>query len=81
MVWELAMHVAWIVAGGALIGLAMTVIAQHQLRAMVFGVAALDPMTLIASIGGLMLSAGVATLIPAFRAASIDPVGAMRDGG
>ena len=80
MVWELVTRVAWIVAGGTAIGLVMTVIAQRQLRAVVFGVAPLDPVTLLAAVAGLVATAGTAAVIPALRAASVDPVGAMRDG-
>lgn len=80
VVRDLTTRVAWIVAGGAMIGLALTVVVQRQLRAMVFGVAPLDVPTVAVSVGVLAIAAGVATLIPALRAASIDPAGAMRDG-
>jgi ABC-type antimicrobial peptide transport system permease subunit len=80
VVWELATGVAWLLAGGAAGGLLLTVIAQRQLSAMVFGVAALDPITLAGAVLGLGVAAGIATLLPAWRAARIDPVGAMRDG-
>jgi hypothetical protein len=79
MVWELVTRMAWIVAGGTAIGLAMTAIAQRQLAALVFGVAPLDPVTLFGAVGGLVVAAGIATLIPASRAAAVDPVAAMRE--
>ncbi|HEY2375481.1 MAG TPA: ABC transporter permease [Gemmatimonadaceae bacterium] len=81
VVWELATRVAWLLAGGAAGGLLMAVIAQRQLRAMVFGVAPLDPATLAGAVLGVAVAAGIATFLPAWRAARIDPVGAMRDGG
>ncbi|MFI5228235.1 MAG: ADOP family duplicated permease [Gemmatimonadales bacterium] len=79
MVEELVTRVGWIVAGGTAVGLVMTAIAQRQLAAMVFGVAPLDPATLLVAVAVLVVAAGVATLIPASRAASVDPVGAMRE--
>src|SRR5690242_6100525 len=81
VVWELAARVAWLLIGGAAGGLLLTVIAQRQLRAMVFGVAPLDPATLAGAVLGVAVAAGIATCLPAWRAARIDPVGAMRDGG
>jgi predicted permease len=81
VVWELATRVASLLAVGAAGGLLMTVIAQRQLRAMVFGVAPLDPATLVGAVLGVAVAAGMATFLPAWRAARIDPVGAMRGGG
>ena len=80
VVWELVTRVGWLLAGGAASGLLMTVIAQRELRAMVFGVAPLDPATLAGAVLALAIAAGLATLLPAWRAARIDPVGAMREG-
>jgi putative ABC transport system permease protein len=79
VVWELASRVGWLIAGGAACGLILTALGQRQLRAVVFGVAPLDPATLIAAVVVLGVSATVATLVPALRAAKIDPVGAMRE--
>lgn len=79
VVWELATGVAWLLASGAAGGVLLTVLAQRQLRAVVFGVAPLDPATLAGAVLGLGLAASIATLLPAWRAARIDPVGAMRD--
>jgi len=44
----------------------------------VVGVAPLDPLTLGAAVLALGIAAGVAALVPASRAASIDPVDAIR---
>jgi hypothetical protein len=79
VVRELATRVAWLVAGGTLAGIAMTVIAQRQLRAVVFGVAPLDPLTIGTAVLSLIVASAIATLVPALRAAAIDPVGAIRD--
>jgi len=79
VVRELATRVGWVIAAGTAVGLVLTVIAQRELRAVVFGVAPLDPLTIGAAIVGLALTSSIATLVPASRAAKIDPMGAMRD--
>lgn len=77
---ELAAHVGQLLAGGAVIGLLLTAIIQRELRAMVFGVAPLDPVTLAGAVFGLAVAAALATALPTWRAARIDPVRAMREG-
>lgn len=79
VVWELAARMGWLVLGGAAGGLLLTTIAQRQLRAVLFGVAPLDPATLFGAVAMLCLTAAVATLVPAWRASKIDPVSAMRE--
>lgn len=81
VVLELAAGIAWLLGGGAVIGLLLTAVIQRELRAMVFGVAPLDPTTLAGAVLGLAIAAAFATALPAWRAARIDPVSAMRDGG
>jgi predicted permease len=80
VVWELASHGARLVGVGAGCGLLLTILAQRELRAMLFGVAPLDPLTLAAAVCGLGFAAAVGTLVPALRASRIDPVSAMREG-
>jgi putative ABC transport system permease protein len=80
VVWELVARVGWLVAGGAVAGLLLTAIVQRELQAMVFGVAPLDPITLIGAVLTLAFAAAIAALVPASRAARIDPVRAMREG-
>ena len=60
---ELTTRVAWLIAGGTATGLLLTVIAQRQLRAVVFGVAPLDPETLAAAVSGLAIAAGIAAFL------------------
>jgi predicted permease len=79
VVWQLAMQVGWLVVVGAAVGLGLTAIAQRSLRVLVFGVAPLDPAALLGAVAVLGISVSVATLVPARRAAKIDPVGAMRE--
>jgi putative ABC transport system permease protein len=64
--------------GGALVGLALTVMASRWLRGSLYGVSAVDPPTLLAVTGALLVVGLLASWLPARRAAAIDPVEAMR---
>lgn len=62
---------------GVLLGLAVAAIASRALTALLFGVSYLDPLT-YASVSLLLLAvAAIACLVPAHRAATIDPVEAL----
>jgi predicted permease len=80
VVRELTTRVAGLLVGGAACGLLLTIAAQRQLRAVLFGVAALDPVALGAAVLVLGAAATVAALVPAWRAARTDPTLAMREG-
>lgn len=80
VVRELAMRVGSLLVVGAGVGIVVTVLAQRELRALVVGVAPLDPVTLGAAVLALAIAAAIAALVPASRAATIDPVIAIRDG-
>ena len=47
---------------------------------MLFGVGAADPLTLVAVAGLLFVVAGLASVVPARRAARVDPVRALAEG-
>jgi predicted permease len=79
VVRELSAHVGWLVVIGTVVGLALTAIAQRELRTVVFGVAPLDPATIAGAVLGLALTTAIATLIPASRAAKVDPMDVMRE--
>jgi predicted permease len=63
---------------GCIIGLAGAVAASHLLRSLLFGVSALDPMVLVLAAICVLLLTLAASLLPAFRASSIDPMQALR---
>jgi predicted permease len=64
---------------GCAIGLAGAAAASTVLRSMLFGVSPFDPLVLaLAAVGVVLLAVG-ASAIPALRAASIDPMQALRD--
>ena len=67
------------VAAGLLIGGLGTFFAIRLIRSMLFGVAPSDPISLIAAAAVLVMTVLVAGLAPAGRAASIQPMEALRN--
>jgi len=63
---------------GCVIGLAGAVAASRLLRSLLFGVSPFDPLVLSLAALGVLLLALAACGIPAMRAASIDPMRALR---
>jgi putative ABC transport system permease protein len=63
---------------GVVLGSVGAYLAGRALRGALFGVNAIDPMAFSIVTGLLLLSAIVACLIPAMRAASVDPMRALR---
>ncbi len=68
----------WLIAAGIAIGLVCSVAGATLLRGLLFGVRAADPATLAAAAAVLGASALLASYIPARRAASVNPVDALR---
>jgi putative ABC transport system permease protein len=63
---------------GVVLGLTGAVAASQLLTTLLFGVTRLDPMTYIAVIALLLAVSGIACFVPARRAASTDPMEALR---
>ncbi len=63
---------------GCVIGLGGAVAASRLLKSMLFGVSPFDPMVLALAAIGVLLLTVVASTLPAIRAASIDPMQALR---
>ena len=63
---------------GVGVGLAAAVGLTRFLASLLFEVSPLDPLTYIAVSAGLLIAAAAASYIPAYRAASINPVDALR---
>jgi putative ABC transport system permease protein len=63
---------------GCVIGLGGAVAASWLLRSLLFGVSPFDPAALSAAAVGVLLLAVAASGLPALRAASIDPIRALR---
>ena len=66
-------------AGGLTLGVIGAVAMGGVLRSQLFGVGVTDPVTLTAVLLILLLSAGIASYLPARHAASVDPGMALRD--
>jgi predicted permease len=70
---------ALLLAAGAVIGTALALICGRAASALLFGLRPSDPIALLAAIAGLALVTLAASFLPAQRAASIDPMQALRD--
>ena len=70
---------AALAGAGALLGLAAGALLGRSMRSLLFGVSALDPWAYALAVPLLALTAAAACLVPALRAARLDPVRAMRD--
>jgi predicted permease len=68
----------WVVMGGTVAGLAAALLTTRALASLLFGTSAHDPWVIAASICALGLTACVASLLPAVRAAGIEPMSAIR---
>jgi ABC-type antimicrobial peptide transport system permease subunit len=63
---------------GCALGLLGAVAASHLLRSFLFNVSPFDPLVLMLAAVFVMVLASVAALLPALRAASIQPMKALR---
>jgi len=78
-VYGLVMQQAgWLTAGGLIIGLICSVGTSMLIRSLLFGVQAWDPVTLVSVALLLGLASMAAIFLPARRAASVNPVEALR---
>ena len=68
----------WVVMGGTVAGLAAALLATPALASFLFLTSGHDPWVIAASIGALALTACAASLLPALRAAQIEPMTAIR---
>ena len=71
-------RVALLVGGGMAAGAVIALWAVSFVGSLLFGVEPRDPVTLVGAVGVLMMTAAVAGLIPARRAARIDPLISLR---
>lgn len=79
-------EVLWMVMRGSLavtlagmaVGMPLAILATKAIRSVLFGITPGDPLTYVFSLIGIALVALGASLIPALRAASVDPMVALR---
>jgi ABC-type antimicrobial peptide transport system permease subunit len=74
-----AREAGWLVAAGFLIGLPCAWAFGRYVQSQLYGVEPLDPLTIIAAMLGLGTFAAAGALIPALRAARINPLSALRE--
>jgi putative ABC transport system permease protein len=72
------LHTANLAAIGLAIGIAVTLAGSRILSRFLFGVSASDPVTLGTAALVILLVALTASLVPALRAAKVDPAIALR---
>jgi ABC-type antimicrobial peptide transport system permease subunit len=68
----------WMTVGGVAIGMIAAVWLTRFIAGLLYGVPPLDPLTFVAVPLVLLVVAGLASWIPARRAAGVDPVIAIR---
>jgi predicted permease len=66
------------IGGGIIAGLMLAFITTHWVESLLYETKSVDPGVIAASVAVLLLTAVVAALVPARRAASIDPMQALR---
>jgi predicted permease len=69
---------AWVAACGSLAGLAAALLASRALSSFLYGTSVRDPWVLVGSVATLISIASAASLLPAIRAARIEPMEALR---
>jgi ABC-type antimicrobial peptide transport system permease subunit len=62
-----------------MVGTAVAIACARTVKTLLYGIKPADPLTLILAIGGLLTIALAASLLPAIRAASVDPIHALRE--
>jgi ABC-type antimicrobial peptide transport system permease subunit len=78
VVWLVLQEVTVLVGVGVVLGVGLSLAATAGLAGILFGVSPTDPLT-FAFVGAAMLAVAIgAAIIPALRAASADPVLALR---
>ena len=72
-------HALRVVGAGAGVGLLVSVPVAYGLRAMFIGISPADPVAALSTVALLAVTALVASLLPARRAARVDPIQAIRE--
>jgi len=68
----------WLTAAGVVIGVAGALVVARWISSMMFGVSARDPYTIVAAVAFVGVVALLASYIPAWKAARVDPLVALR---
>ena len=73
-------HAMTLAAVGVAVGILGAIALGRVLRSQLFGVSVVDPVTFVAVVLMLIVSAAAASYLPARRAAALDPASALREG-
>jgi predicted permease len=68
----------WVLVAGLAAGIPLTLFAVRPLKSMLYQMSPLDPVSFVLAIAAMIAVSGCAVLIPARRAASIEPMQALR---
>ena len=66
------------VVAGSLGGVALSLVGARALSAVLYGVSPFDPVSYLAALGLIVATTAIAAVVPARRAATIDPIRALR---
>jgi predicted permease len=78
VLWLVVREALSLAGWGALTGLALSLAGMHMVTSFLFGLSPDDPLIIAIATGSLMLASAVAGFIPAWRAAHIEPIQALR---
>lgn len=79
VLWLVSRETLALLAMGVMLGIPMGLAAMRLARSLLFGVETSDPATLCVAVLALLAIGGTAGFLPARRAASVDPVVALRE--
>ena len=68
----------WVLIAGLAVGIPLTLFTVRPLKSMLYQMSPLDPLSFVLAIAAMIVVSGCAALLPARRAASIDPMQALR---
>jgi ABC-type antimicrobial peptide transport system permease subunit len=77
--WMVLRDSLWMVGGGVLIGVPTAWAVGRYLESQLFGLEAMDPAAPLVALVALLVIAFIASLLPARRAARLNPLTALRD--
>jgi predicted permease len=68
----------WVLVVGLAAGIPLTLLAVRSLKSMLYQLSPFDPLSFVLAVSAMIIVSGCAVLIPARRAASIEPMQALR---